>query len=85
MGLLTFDEFILTNYCETSSGGFDHVGYIRNWILSVKEDRREMISRSWLPKCTLLVRESQFGLFHDTLEFLNFQYLVPLFLRRLYV
>ena len=33
MGLLTFDEFILTNYCETSSDGFDHVGYIRNWIL----------------------------------------------------
>ena len=26
MGLLTFDEFILTNYCETSSDGFDHVG-----------------------------------------------------------
>ena len=33
MGLLTFDEFILTNYCETSSDGFDHVGYIRNWML----------------------------------------------------
>ena len=30
MGLLTFDEFILTNYCKTSSDGFDHVGYIRN-------------------------------------------------------
>ena len=58
---------------------------IHDLLSPVNEDTSERISRSWLPECTLLVRESQFGLFHDTLEFLNFRYLVPLFLRRLYV
>ena len=54
----------------------------KKYLISVNEDTSERISRSWLPECTLLVRESQFGPFHDTLEFLNFRCLVPLFLRQ---